>query len=545
MATESTTLEQTYTDLDTKNWFRTLLGEGAQGQVKDVGDAENLNLSKVEDHLPRTELLGAIAIQSRFKNRLTYVAKTDTWYLWDGRVHTPCVGDGAALKVTTQLFFAVSNALSVVKAKIELQAAHMKASGIQNADAEAKKILKKWDTEWRDHRNFRDDLTKDRVQRSVTAQLKRLLDVGNDHYESNPDSDDRRYFVIENGVYDMEAVRKDRRFDLLPHDAARHVYRMWNLSEYVGAEAPDLYHFLETSIADASQARFFSKSVALACMGAPTTTRTILSLQGARHSGKSMINRVLNKMVARDTFVVEPDRAAVVDRAAKKSHARYPMREARYLAFAEIVDELDREFILKYTGGDKYDVEQKYVAADQVYPQGIMFFVSNHPLNVDKTDEAMFERVAPINFPRSFDGLENPVDVDLEQKIVAAGSGFLEWMKASYLAYLAEGLDKSDSMEALKLAEREDEYSVFQFVKDRMESGLLKEDREAEAKDCISVVELFVSYKNWYVEMDVPQSKRLKRKDFGNEISRVYPKVQYQRVHFAGLALVHAYAGRI
>ncbi len=545
MATETSILENTYADLDISNWFRTLLGQGTPAQPKDVTDLESLSLNAVEDNLPRTELLGAMAIQTRFKNRLTYVAKTDTWYLWDGRIHTPCVGDGAALKVTTQLFFAVTDALAIVKKKLELQAAHMKASGTQNADTEARKIMKKWDTEWKDFRNFRDDLTKDRVQRSVTSQLKRLLDVGNDHYESNPDADDRRYFVIENGVYDMEAVRRDHRFDLLPHDASRHVYRMWNLSEAVGAEAPDLYHFLETSIADASQARFFSKAVALACMGAPTTTRTILSLQGARHSGKSMINRVLNKIVDRDTFVVEPDRAAVVDRAAKKSHARYPMREARYLAFAEIVDELDREFILKYTGGDKYDVEQKYVAADQVYPQGIMFFVSNHPLNVDKTDEAMFERVAPINFPRTFDGLENPVDVDLENKIVAAGSGFLEWMKASYLAYLAEGLDKSDSMEALKLAEREDEYSVFQFVKDRIESGLLKESREAETKDCISVVELFVSYKNWYVEMDVPHSKRLKRGEFVKEISRVYPKDSYQKVHFSGLVLAHAYAGRV
>lgn len=535
--TENEILDQTRTELSLgKGWAIDLISN-PNIKLKNSPNPGELDLEKAADYLPRTELIAAKAIASKFQNRLTYVNADKTWYLWDGKIHRPCVGDAVALKVINDLFDAEVLALDWIKGRIENLAMGIAAAGTGDAKADAAKMRKTYDTVWGKHRTFRDNLATDRTMKAVVNIMKRLMDVTDDHYAShNEEADDRRYFVINNGVYDMEAVRRDRRFDLLPHDPSRAVYRMWNLTEEVGTDYPELKYFLSTSIADTSQSVFFSKAVALACMGAPTTTRIIVSVQGARRSGKSMINRILTTVGGKESgFVEEPDRAAIVANAGKKTHARYPMRHARYIGFTEIVDELDREFVLKYTGGDKYEVEQKYVAATQVYPQGVIFMASNHAVNVDKTDEAMFERVSPIYFPNTYDGLENTEDKDLQKKIEANRAGFLEWMKWSYLEYLEKGLDKSDSMEALKLAEREDEYSVMQYIKDRSESGLLKTDYEADVKDCVSVVDLFKNYLAWCKDLDVPASKRLKRKEFSIEVSRKYPKESYQKVHFHGL----------
>jgi phage/plasmid-associated DNA primase len=514
---ETEILNETLPGAAKAKWSAELRSTNAEGKF---------DLYKAFNSIPRTEVTTAEAIAAKLKNNLCYVPESKTWYLWDGKIHRPCHADGIAIKVVQAYYEVLTDTIAAVSATIDIKAKMDGNEAVKPLRAELSK-----------HKNFRDRLATDAGQKAVVSQMKTKMDVQGDHF-----SDDRRWFVVENGVFDMEEVRATRQFVLKPHDASRPVYRMWHITDDPTAKSPSLNKFLTGSIADRGQGEFFSKAVALACMGAPVSTRTIVSLQGARRSGKSMINRAIGRLTGDNGIYAEPPRDAIVKNGRNPHHARYSMKDARYVAFTEITDRLDREFVLKYTGGDRFPVEQKYVAGTQVVPQGIIFMASNHGMDIDKTDEAIFERIAPINFPRTFEKVSvdgtHILDPDLEDKIVAEASGFLNWLKWAYLEYLENGLDRTDSMEALKREERDDELSVVQYVKDRIGSGFLREAPDAKLSECANVTTVYADYLQWCTAYGVPRDSQLKRKQFGIELGRTYPKADYQTTRFSGLVCV-------
>lgn len=517
---ETQTLSETLAELKQGNaWTAKLLGQPMT--------FETFDFTKAFDTIPRTEVVTADAIADRFKDRLTYVHESKTWYLWNGKIHQPQHADATAIKIVQAYWEVLRDALAFASKALDVLA---------KQEADDSKRVKYLRSELAKHKTFRDRVASDSTQRAIVNQMRTKLDVPADRY-----SDDRRWFVVRNGVFDMEEVRAIKSFVLKPHDPARPVYRMWDIESVPGSDFPSMRKFMTTSIEDRPQAEFFMKAVALACMGAPVSTRTIVSLQGAPRTGKSMINRAISRLTGDNGIYAEPPRDAIVKNARNPHHARFVMRQARYVAFTEITDRLDREFVLKYTGGDSFPVEQKYVAGTQVKPQGIIFMASNHGMDIGTTDAAIYERVAPINFPRTFEEVTTDgthiLDPDLEDKIVAEGSGFLEWMKRGYLDYLEHGLDRPDSMEALKRAEREDEVSVSQYIKDRVESGFLYLNPNAKPAECAPVTGLFADYVQWCDGYRVPKDDRLSRKDFGKELERSNPKVTYQTVRFSGIVL--------
>jgi phage/plasmid-associated DNA primase len=339
-------------------WFKELLGENQQlvrkHVVKEDKDGNlTINLEMAEEYIPRTELYAADAIKARFDKYFTYIASEKTWYVWDGMIHRPYNSDMVMLKVINELFHAVREALSIVKDDYDRRAKLIKLSGIATADAEVAKLYKEYNVVWGKHKSFRDQLANDKTGKAVVNMLKRIMDKGDDHF-----LDDRRWVVVNNGVFDMEAVRRDHRFDLLAHDASRPVFRMWNIDNTPGATYPSLNKFLTESIEDEGQAKFYCKATALALFGAPQMTKTLVSLQGATNSGKSMITRVVKKLAEGSDFWVAPPRDAIVSDARKPEHSRYKMRRARYVSFSEIRVALDSEFVLQYTGGDDYGIEE-------------------------------------------------------------------------------------------------------------------------------------------------------------------------------------------
>ncbi|MBP2216789.1 hypothetical protein [Arthrobacter sp. CAN_C5] len=529
METETQALETAAGTLNLKEWHHALLGQKP--------DHSKFNIELALGTLPRTEVRAAEAIKGKFANTVSYVAASGTWYIWDGRIHRPCVDDGIAIKVAKYYYKATVDALDFIKEHYERQAKVIESAQGQDWEKKAKAQRDEYNKgEALKHKKFRERIATADGNSALVRLLKTELDVNHDYF-----GDDRRWFVVENGVFDMEGVRRDERFDLLPHDSARPVYRMWSITDTPGAPCPALNKFLDESIEDRGQSHFFSKAVALACMGAPISSRTIVSLQGKRKSGKSMINRAIDRLTNKNGIYAEPPRDAIVKGGTNPKHARHDMRIARYIAFTEITDPLDREFVLKYTGGDGMPVEQKYEVGGTVKPQGIIFMASNHGMDIDKTDEAVFERIAPITFPRTFEKVSTDgthiLDPDLEDKIVSEAPGFLEWMKRSYLEYLKSGLDKTETMEAAKRSERDDEVSVTQYIKDRVETKYLRIDPAA--KDALSVpmATLYSDYYQWCIAYGVPVNSRMQRKQFNLEVARTYPKVTYQTVRFSGLVL--------
>lgn len=511
MNPETNALAGVLFETEALNWHLDLNG---------VTYSDSLQIKKAFSTLPKTETIAAEFISKRLAGYLSYNALTDTWFLWDQRVHKPCVGSSIVKKLIREFYKAHSKAINALEEHIWNE---NNVPDEKERDKHVAKLAK--------YKYFRDFMSKDAGKSAITRELETLLDIAVDHFD-----DDTRWFVVENGVYDMHDVRETRNFKLLPHDRFRPVYRMFNLAEEVGASHSAITGFTNESIEDKGQARFFQKIVGTALMGITTDTRSVVSIQGAPNSGKSMILRVLNTF-ARD-YVATPSKEAIVKNGRNPYHARYKMRAARVAGFTEVTDQLTRDFLLQYSGGDEYEVEEKYVAGGQVQPQGIIFMFSNHGVNIDKTDKATYDRLKPINFPFTFEAASldgHELDTGLQAAIEEQQAGFLEWIKAGYLMGLEEGFDCTDSMEALKRSERDaEEDDVAAYLSDRMELGTLFEsdnpDHWCKLKD------LHADYVTWWTS-GLGSQKKEGRNTFGLKVAKKYVKGGNNDRYFVGLGL--------
>lgn len=456
------------------------------------------------EFLPTDASDGAEFIARILPNLINHEGDSGTWYIWDGRVHKPYTSDTVPSQLVDTLGFALKEVFDYVDNTIDATAKAIKSAGGPTADKDAAAYRKDTKALFTEAKAYAKDLNSNRGVRNTLDKLARRVAKAPDYF-----GDDRRWFVVENGVYDMQAVRRDRRFDLLPHDAARPVYRYFPVTAVDGAEASNLRTFLSQSIADESQVRFYSKAVAWAMMGAPAeATKTIVSVQGATNSGKSMMNRVIESFCGgpTSTFYAEPDADAVIlYPKGNPRHARDEMKRARYVGFTEVKDRLKEDFVLQYSGGDICKSEQKYVQAEGWRPQGIMFFASNDGMKIDTAQPAIYARVAPVHFPHTFHPKEEAAvlgspyvqDEGLEGRIRQEASGILEWMKEHYLLFLDEGLERSASMNALRLDTRDAGSSALQFLDDGIERGLYKVDPDAKKSHGVLISGLHESYVEW------------------------------------------------
>lgn len=510
MNPETNALGSVLSELGAFNWPLDLNG---------VENGKALNIKQAFNALPKTETVAAEFIAKKLRGYLSYNALNTTWYLWDQKIHKPCVGSSIVKKVVREFFKQHSTAINHLEEQIW-------NDNVVTDEKERDRYLARLSK----YKTFRDFISRDAGKAAITRELETLLDIASDHFD-----DDTRWFVVENGVYDMEDVRETGEFKLLPHDRHRPVYRMFNLIEEVGARHTALDKFTSESIEDKGQARFFQKIMGTALMGMTTDTRSIVSMQGAPNSGKSMILRVLNAF-ARE-FVATPSKEAIIHNGRNPYHARYKMRTARVAGFTEVTDRLTRDFILQYSGGDEYEVEEKYVAGGQVKPQGIIFLFSNHGVNMDKKDKATYDRLKPINFPHTFEVASltgHELDKKLESNIITERAGFLEWIKEGYLMGLAEGFDCTDSMEALKRGERDSEEDDFAaYIEDRFENGVLFNSDDP--NQWCKLSQLHLDYSTWHKSFG--SQKLLGRNTFGGLVAQKWSKGGNNDRYFVGLAL--------
>lgn len=476
------------------------------------------NQEQALHQLPRTDNRAAQVIAEKLRPYLSYNALTKTWYAWNGQIHMPCEGEGLVFELLKKYHTVISQALSAVEESMRAEAKGSEDSktalGIVTSTLSKYKIK-------------RDQLGNHTGMSKLLDSLSSSLTVDSDHF-----LDDRRWFVVQNGVFDMEDVQKTRKFTLLPHDAKRPVYRIWELTDEPGSDQGHWKTFLATSIEDKSQYDVFQTVLSTALMGAVTPdTRSLVSLQGQPRSGKSLILRTVQKFAGKNSFVAAPDSQAIIKNAPSALNARAPMKDARYVAFTEITKQLEREFVLQYTGMDECKSGQKYEATVYWYPQGIIFLASNHGVGMDKTDAALFDRLKIINFPHSFRTADHPaydgehlVDPQLEAKILSQGPGFLEWLKEGYLAALDNDFEviSSASMDRIKLDEVDDENTAIQYVNELRNDGKLIYNLDLSASNSVKLNILHADYVSWCKSHSVQNYEVLNQTNLRKTLEKDY-----------------------
>lgn len=502
--------------LDLNNWYKDFL--------KYTNNV--LDIDKSLKTLPYSERLSAKVIAQKFKGRLRYDKVNDQWYFWNGVIHKPCESDFIASRI-------VDLYIAQYEAAIKMIETAMDAKEATTADPTAMKKSHKMQIA--KHAELAKAFTRNANAESLVRTLWNECNISSEYF-----ADDRRWIVLENGVYDMDEVKATRQFVLKPHDPARNVYRMWNITEEVGAPRNHLEKFLSESVEDDGQARFLQKAFGTAIFGITSDTRSVVTLRGAPSSGKSMLARIMGALTDDESFIAEPQRSAIVDNAKNPEHGRNPMKKARIVIFSEITDKLNREFFLKYSGGDRCTSEDKYVKNTKWDPQGIMFFLSNYELGIDRNDAATFDRYKPVNFPHSYKAFPMPGtnerqgDPELENKILSQRSGLLEWLKEGYLLGLDEGFEPCESMEAIRRGERDVMDDIAVWLRDRIDAGFIIVSPNLPNSHYATKKVIYEDYAIWHKLSG--SSKLIKRTEFGPRLAaHGFPEVQSGSMRIAGL----------
>lgn len=482
---ETQILDQLDVDLNTQDWFKDLLGQPAT--------FTGFKLDKAYDSVPRTELTTAEAIAHRYKNRLTYVAATNVWYLWNGTIHVPCEDDGVALKVVQRYFSTVRDAIEFIKQAIELEVKAIKVSGVQDADKKAAAYRKEQDFELRKHKTFRDRISTDSTQSAIVRQMKRIMDVPRDHYEK-----DNNLFVVRNGVIDLDRFRAEGVPTLEAHDPARAVYRYFDADFDETAKNPHWSHFLSTSIIDAETAALLQKGVG-AAFAATHKPRTMFNLLGAPASGKSLFLSVFDTLG--QGYSVMPNNQAIQVNAGDTNFYQEALRGKRFVGFSEVQGKkaLDDGFIKGIMGGDKQNTRTLNQREAAWIPQCVMFVASNMALKIDFRDEATFNKVLPIPFPWSFTDTdpEHKLDRELEDKVLDDRNGLLIWVLQGMKKFWEEGLHPTQAvMEAMGENKVASSYAL-QFMKELLDSGVLVQDLSLPNSSFVKMGDVYKAFGHW------------------------------------------------
>lgn len=457
--------------------------------------------------LPKTERKAAEILANLVGDRLHYIEETDTWYVWDGRVHVPSKGRGIPYAVLRDFYRALVDALADVKRTAQ--------NALQStADQEGRKIDPKemkaaYTDPFREARAIRERLAQEAGIGAVSRLLAQEVAVSPEHFH-----DDSRWIVTRNGVYDMNDVRARRVWELLPHDPSRNVWRFIDVEDDPERTSYNaaFVRWLNTSVEDKAQGDFLLKALSAALLGGHGNTRRIVSIQGAPASGKSMLLNVMERLCQGTGYFATPSPDAIIKGGRNPEHARWDMAGARIAAFSEVRKELDQEFLLKYSGGDAFSVDRKYQVGGTRKPQGLIFIANNTTLDVDKSDAAMMDRLAPVHFPYSFmpDDPVHPRDTGLQDAILSDLPGLMVILRQAYLRYLSDDtpLPMTQTMQDRAQAEARDEDALGEFL---AASGYVTPD-QAPRSSCVKLSDLLRDYTQYARErgMCVKSRKELK-----------------------------------
>jgi phage/plasmid-associated DNA primase len=413
-------------------WWQDLLGQKP--------NFDSFDLDKAIDSIPRTDIKAAEAIHKKFDNVLTYTEARKQWYLWDGRIHTPCEGDGIALKVGKLYYYAMVNAIEFIKEYLNKEAAKMEALGTQAGKDEAKKIRSQYDKgEITKHKAYRDKISSDAGLNSMIRTTKTACDVSYDHFDN-----DQRWFVMRNKVLDLEELVRGN-WVMVDHHPSRPVTKFFD-AEYreTRSDMVNLGHwdrFLEMSIPDEEARNYLQRVTGAAFMG-ESKLRTILNLHGPPGSGKSVFIGTFFKLgKGGAAYSCMPDSKAII-KVSGQNFEQDSFKGRRFIGVSEppMNDPIDNEFLKKFTGDDWVETRTLNVKSSGWIPQGVVYVASNKPLKINTRDKAIVERVQMIEFPVEFEK-DHPDPAkrrvkDLEKLIMDDRERVLEWVIQGMRRYI-------------------------------------------------------------------------------------------------------------
>jgi putative DNA primase/helicase len=235
-----------------------------------------------------------------------------------------------------------------------------------------------------------------------------------------------------------------------------------------------------------------------------TREECLFYVHGPTRSGKGTMTETLLRLLPKP-LAVEVDFTTVT---ASRDHDTQnfdlaPLKPARVLFASESnkYETLNAGKIKSLTGGNEVRCAFKHRDHFSYRPQYKMWLVSNHPVNADVDDDALWYRVKVIEFPNSLAGHEDK-GLKLRMRQPESLEGVLAWAVEGAIkwhALGASGLATPDAVTASTQRHRDD----LDFV-----GSWLAECTEPAPAHWVSSGEMYRSYRTWCVDNGVEMKKQ-------------------------------------
>lgn len=513
-------------DISSFNWMNKMSGHRLTPTAIDIW--------KLQKSVPKDATDGADFIAAQIPSCLSYNANSKTWYVWNGKVHTPLTANTVPTQLIDILGYAFKDLDAMLYTYIEFGTKSIRAQNL--SDVETKKkiadftgpimgIRKEWS-------GFAFSLNSNKGVKDVLDKLSRLVSKSNEHFES-----DRQWLVVRNGVIDIADYRTTGAVTLLEHSASRPVTRYFDADYDPQAGAETWKGFLKSSIVDdnGETVKLLQKAVG-AAFSAEAKPRALFNLLGAPASGKSVFLSVFNRLG--QAYSVMPNNQAIQLNNGDTNFYQDALRNKRFVGFSEVQGKkpLDDGFLKGILGGDEQNTRQMRQMESPWKPQCVLFIASNMALKFDTRDEATFIKILPIPFPHSFTEVdpEHKMDRELESKVMAERDGILSWVLEGMTMFWTEGLAPTAAVMSAMDGNKTANSHALQFMEAMIEAGHIQQDNMASLSGCINVGTAYEMFRPW---ADAQGIKNVPGKlTFSNDVADFYHgKQRSDGVRFVGL----------
>jgi len=364
--------------------------------------------------------------------------------------------------------------------------------------------------------------------RGCKYNFRSLVTVSVKAFDQSPD-----HLNCANGVLDLRTGR------LVPHSPAQRFTYCLPVEYKPQADQTAWLRFLhDATDGRPEMVRYLQLALGYSLTG-HTREECMFYLYGPTRSGKGTFTETVIAMLGEKPIATEVDFGTFT--ASRKGDTQNfdlaPLKPCRFIAAAESKrnESLNAAKVKQITGGNYIRCAFKYRDHFEYRPQFKVWLASNHPVDTDVDDDAVWYRIRVIDFPRSHAGREDKM---LKHRLRSPEvlRGVLAWAVEGARKWYAKGLETPTRVQEATNQARHDIDFVAQWLDECV-------DKTDGPKDFVANAVLYDSYHNWCVANGVePEKKRslttaLKAKGFKAGTQRKCPVTGRNRRGCVGIRL--------
>lgn len=319
-----------------------------------------------------------------------------------------------------------------------------------------------------------------------------------------------------NGTLDL------RSGTLQPHDPRDFITACSPIAFNANAEAPRFQRFLLEIYNGDSEVAEFAKRWFGYCLTGSTNEHKMVFHVGRGGNGKSTLMDLLKYVLGDGYYSTAPQKILSADEQGATPDLA-DLLGRRMVTIAETDESLElREGLVKQiTGGDPIKARELYKSPFEFMPTHKLQVFTNFTPTIKSQDFAMWRRIILLNYPISYGDAVQVArgdatkigDPHLDDALKAEAPGVLRWLVDGAREWYAGRLRPPPSVLEATHKYREDQDTIGQFAKQRIETDVSAWTALAGTADSI-----FPAYRGWCNSMNI---RPLGRNRFVREILRV------------------------